>query len=48
MDDNVPRGILFVLDTDLEPKINDLQFEKMVCDLYSEGRCILAPTKWMH
>ena len=48
-DDKVPRGILYILDSpeDRPEPLDSLRFEKMVCDLYREGRCLLPRIKWV-
>jgi hypothetical protein len=44
-----PRGLLSILDTEEgRLQLDNLQFEKTVCDLYSEGRCILPRIKWVN
>jgi hypothetical protein len=50
-DDNerpVPRGLLFLLTPEFESERDDLQFEKTVCELYTEGRCVVPRGKWVH
>ena len=56
-DKPVPRGLLFILDDaeglcvarDGKPgELDSLRFEKRICDLYAEGRCILPRTKWVN
>jgi hypothetical protein len=51
MDDDekpVPRGLLFLLTQEGKPELDNLQFEKTVCDLYREGRCFVPRVKWVN
>jgi len=52
-DDRPPRGPLFILDAD-DPEetrpgeLDNLRFEKTVCDLFSQGLCVMPKNKWVN
>jgi hypothetical protein len=55
----VPRGLLFILDNpeerelyvahDAKPgELDSLRFDKKVCDLFSQGLCVMPRIKWVN